>query len=155
VNAEKLYKQALKKDKNYNLARLNLGNLYAATGRYQDARKILTEAQLREPDNAWVYYYTGNMYLRMSDYSQAVSAYNRAVSLNPNHAPTYYLLAVSLSKLKRMDEALQASLHYVQIAPDGEYAKELKSLIMAVKLSQSGGLYLAPAPAKVHLEEKQ
>jgi tetratricopeptide (TPR) repeat protein len=145
-DAEKAYKQALKKDKTYNLARLNLGNLYASNGKYEAAKKVFAEAQALEPQNEWVYYYEGNMYLRMNRFNEAITSYNQALSLNPKHATTYYLLAVSLSKLNRMDEALQASLHYVQLAPDGEYAKEMQSLIMAVKLSQSNGLMLTPAP---------
>ena len=68
-------------------------------------------------------------------------------SLNENHATTYYLLAIALTKLNRMDEAMQASLRYMQLAPDGEYAKEMKTLIMTVKLSQSNGLYFTPTPA--------
>ncbi len=141
-NAEKAYKQALKQDHDYNLARLNLGNLYAANGQYELAEKTLSDAQLREPENEWVYYYQGNMYLRKGAFEQAVNAYSRALEINPKHSTTYYLLAVSLTKLKKMDDALQASLSYMQLAPDGEYAREMKSLIMAVKLSQSHGFYL-------------
>lgn len=146
-NAEKYYKKALSKDKNYTLARLNLGNLYAASGRYEEAKTELITARKQEPTNAWTHYYLGNLHLRMSNYEEAVQSYQEASSLNPNHALTYYLLAVSLSKLKRLDEALQASLHYVQLEPNGEYSREMKSLIMAVKLSQSSGFSLMPTPA--------
>jgi hypothetical protein len=48
-----------------------------------------------------------------------------------------------------MDEAMQASLHYMQLAPDGEYAKEMKTLIMAVKLSQSSGLLFTSSPSSL------
>jgi tetratricopeptide (TPR) repeat protein len=137
--AEKAYKQALKKDAHYNLARLNLGNMYAVTQNYRKAEKTLNDAQALEPDNEWVYYYLGNLRLRQGAYDQAVTAYNRALEINPDHATTYYLLAVSLTRLKRMDEALQASLGYMRLEPNGEYAKEMKSLIMTVKLSQHQG----------------
>jgi tetratricopeptide (TPR) repeat protein len=137
--AEKAYKQALKMDSRYNLARLNLGNMYALTSDYRRAAKTLSEAQALEPDNEWVYYYLGNLRLRQGAYDQAVTAYSRALEINPDHATTYYLLAVSLTRLKRMDEALQASLGYIRLEPNGEYAKEMKSLIMNVKLSQNQG----------------
>jgi tetratricopeptide (TPR) repeat protein len=142
--AEKAYKMALKKDRQYNLARLNLGNLYANWGEYEDAQKVFLEAQTLEPENAWVYYYEGNLYLRMANYDKAVTAYNKSATLNPKNATTYYLLAVSLSKLKRMDDALQASLHYMQLEPEGQYSKEMQSLIMAMKLTQSNGFYFTP-----------
>jgi tetratricopeptide (TPR) repeat protein len=144
TEAEKAYKMALKKDNAYNLARLNLGNLYANQGNYAAAKHMFAEAEAQEPQNAWVYYYQGNLCLRMSDYEKAVTAYNKSIELNPKNATTYYLLAVSLSKLKRMDDALQASLHYMQTDPNGPYAKEMQSLIMAMKLSQSGEFYLSP-----------
>lgn len=137
--AEAAYQQALKQDTNYNLARLNLGNLYAVMGHYQRSEKFLNDAQRHEPENEWVYYYLGNLRLRQGAYQDAVTAYSRALEINPKHATTYYLLAVSLTRLKRMDEALQASLNYVQLEPNGEYAKELKSLILSVKLSQEHG----------------
>lgn len=145
--AEKAYKQALKKDVRYNLARLNLGNMYAVTGDYHQAEKTLSDAQNREPDNEWVYYYLGNLRLRQGDYAQAVTAYSRALEINPEHSTTYYLLAVSLTRLKRMDEALQASLGYMRLEPNGEYAKEMKSLIMTVKLSQGHGTRFMLSPS--------
>lgn len=143
--AEKAYKQALHQDEKYNLARLNLGNMYASQGNYRLSEKTLTEAQKLEPENEWVYYYLGNLHLRQGAYDQAVSAYSRALEINPKHSTTYYLLAVSLTRLKKMDDALQASLHYMQLEPNGEYAKEMKSLIMAVKLSQG---HITPFGAK-------
>lgn len=147
ASAEKAYRQALKKNTRYNLARLNLGNMLAAKGDYHNAKKLFEEALAQEPRNEWVYYYQGNMFLRMNAFEQAVNAYNEALTLNADHATTYYLLAIALTKLNRMDEAMQASLHYMQLAPDGEYAKEMKTLIMTVKLSQSSGLYFNPTPS--------
>lgn len=146
--AEAAYQQALKRDSNYNLARLNLGNLYAVLGQYQRSEKFLNDAQRLEPENEWVYYYLGNLWLRQGAYQDAVSAYSRALEINPKHATTYYLLAVSLTRLKRMDEALQASLNYVQLEPNGEYARELKSLILSVKLSQGHGERFQLKPMK-------
>lgn len=154
ASAEKAYRQALKKDAHYNLARLNLGNMYAGTGNFTAAQKLFNEALAKEPNNEWGYYYQGNMFLRQGIYLEAISSYQKALSLNPQHATTYYLLAVALSKVNRMDEAMQASLHYMQLAPDGEYAKEMKTLIMAVKLSQSNGLLFTSSPATVLLHPK-
>jgi tetratricopeptide (TPR) repeat protein len=147
AGAEKAYKQALKKDSKYNLARLNLGNMYAAMGHYQAAKSTLLDAQAQEPNNEWTYYYLGNMYLRLNQYGPAAEAYSKVVALNPGHVTSYYLMAVALARLNRMDDALQASLHYLQLAPDGDYAKEMKSLILTVKLSHSSGLYFTRQPA--------
>ena len=142
ASAEKAYQQALKKDPHYNLARLNLGNLYATTGNYAAAKSTLQQAQAQEPNNEWTYYYLGNLYLRMNQYSAAADAYNQVLTLDAGHVTAYYLMAVALSRLNRLDEALQAGLHYLQLAPDGDYAKEMQSLIITAKLSHAnGGLF--------------
>jgi len=143
-NAEKAYKHALKKDAKYNLARLNLGNMYSAMGNYTAAKATLTQAQLMEPENEWAYYYLGNMYLRMNEYAAAVNEYSKVLVLNPHHVTTYYLMAVAYSRLNKLDDALQASLHYLQLAPEGDYAKEMQSLVLAAKLSHSNGVYFTP-----------
>lgn len=148
AKAEKAYKHALKRDGKYNLARLNLGNMYATLGNYQAAKTTLNQAQALEPMNEWTYYYLGNMYLRMNDYTSALDSYGKVLVLNPRHVNAYYLMAVAYSRMNRMDDALQASLHYLQLAPDGDYAKEMQSLIMAVKLSHSNGLYFTRKPAE-------
>lgn len=144
--AESYYKQSLRRDKNYNLPRLNLANLYAARGDYDKAERLFIDALHQEPRNAWVYFYLGNMRLRQNDYQAAADAYNKSAELNPSHPTTYYLLAISLTKLKRMDEAMQASLHYVKLAPDGEYAGEMKNLIFAAKFSQNNYVITGVAP---------
>lgn len=144
--AESYYKQSLRRDKGYNLPRLNLANLYAAQGRYDKAERLFIDALHQEPQNSWVYFYLGNMRLRQNDYQAAVDAYNKSVALNPSHPTTYYLLAISLTKLKRMDEAMQASLNYVKLAPDGEFAGEMKNLIFAAKFSQNNYVITGVAP---------
>jgi tetratricopeptide (TPR) repeat protein len=113
--AERYYKQALNKDPDYTLSRINLGNLYATMGRYGAAEKQLK-----------------------------VAMYQHAVAINPEHPSLYYLMAIALSRLNRMDEAMQAGLRYVQLVPEGEFADEMKRLILSTKLSQSRGLTVMP-----------
>lgn len=152
-NAEKAYRQALKMDRSYNLARLNLGNLYATMERYRDAQKQFAVALAQDPGNEWIYFYLGNMHLRMNAYEKAVQDYEKTLTLNPKHANSYYLMAIALTKLNRLDEALQAGLHYVQLEPNGDYAKEMKRLILTAKLTHSGGsgeLIISPVSESSH-----
>lgn len=137
--AEKAYRRAIRLNPQYHLVHLNLANLYAATRHYTKAERLYTEVIRQEPRNEWGYYYQGNLSLRQGRYAQAVNAYEKVLALNPNHATAYYLMAVALSRLNRLDEALQAGLNYMRIAPSGEYAAEMKNLILSVKLSQSNG----------------
>lgn len=142
--AERYYKQALNKDPDYTLSRINLGNLYATIGRYGAAEKQLKVAIERDPENEWGFLYLGNVYLKQSKYQQAVEMYQHAVAINPEHPSLYYLMAIALFRLNRMDEAMQAGLRYVQLVPEGEFADEMKRLILSTKLSQSRGLTVMP-----------
>ena len=143
-SAEKYYKLALRKDPQYTLAQINLGNLYASSGNYAAAEQQFSHVIAQEPGNEWAIFYLGNIYLKQDKYGPAVEMYQKALGLNPQHAAAYYLMAIALTRLNRMDEAMQAGLHYVQLEPEGEFAKEMKSLIMSVKLSQSHGLTVLP-----------
>lgn len=142
--AEKYYKLALQQDPRYTLAQLNLGNMYASSEHYAEAEKQFKQIIAHEPDNEWAIFSLGNVYLKQAKYGAAVEKYQRVLTLNPQRSAIYYLMAVALTRLNRMDEAMQAGLHYVQLAPDGEFAKEMKSLIMSVKLSQSQGITVLP-----------
>jgi tetratricopeptide (TPR) repeat protein len=147
-SAAKYYKEALHQDAGYTLSHINLGNLYASSGRYSAAEKELNQAIAQEPDNEWAIFYLGNVYMKQSKYGPAVEMYRKAIALNPGHTSVYYLMAVALSRLNRMDDALQASLQYMQREPEGEFSKEMKSLIMSVKLSQSHGVTVLPKTAE-------
>jgi len=148
--AEKVYKEALKQDRTYNFARLNLGNLYAETERYTEAKDIYLEALKIEPNNSWAHLYLGNLFFMDADYETASIHYQAAISSNPGYTMAYYLLAISLSKQEKVDEALSASLNYMNRDPYGKYADQMKQMIVTLKLRKSGGLYIkAPQPEPV------
>lgn len=147
--AEKVYREALKQDKTYNFARLNLGNLYAETERYQDAKAIYLEALKYEPDNSWAHLYLGNLFFMDADYATASVHYQAAIKSNPGYTMAYYLLAVSLSKQEKVDEALSASLNYMNRDPYGKYADQMKQMIVSLKLRKTGGLYIKDATQPV------
>ncbi|MEB3287319.1 MAG: tetratricopeptide repeat protein [Vampirovibrionales bacterium] len=135
--AEKAYQAALKQDIGYNYARLNLGNLYAELGRLSDAQRQYEGVLLREPKNSWAYLYLGNVHFLSGHYEEATTAYKASITINPEFATAYYLLAVSLSKLNRIDEALSASLHYMNLEPEGKYSEQLRNLIAILKIQKS------------------
>lgn len=145
--AEKAYKTALQKDPEYNFARLNLGNLYAELDRLAEAKQLYLETLRREPGNSWAHLYLGNVYFVSADFVNASKEYKLATQLNPDFSTAYYLLAISLSKQERLDEAIHASLQYMNLEPEGRYSEQLKHLIVALKLHKSGAFYLEETPA--------
>jgi tetratricopeptide (TPR) repeat protein len=116
---------------------LNLGSLYAEQGEFKAAEQIYHEALKQDPDNAWAHLYLGNVYYRTGQYDKAVECYQNSIQHNPAYANAYYLLAVSLQKLNRYDEALNASLKYISLEPQGNYAGEMKNMILSLKLQNS------------------
>jgi len=133
--AEKQYAQALIQDPHYNLARLNYINLTINQGKYNQARQLLKVAQSQEKDNSWVYYYWGSLEMHLGHYANAVAAYNQSVQLDGENSQAYYFMALAYSRLNSSDEALQASLHYLQIEPNGTHSEEMKRLASASHLS--------------------
>ena len=141
--AEKAYLAALKQDPAYNFARLNLGNLYADMDRLPEAKKLYLEALKLEPDNAYAHLYLGNAYFMTAEFDEAVRHYRISITRKPDNASAYYLLAISLSKLNRADEAMAAGMQYMALDPNGRFADEIQDLIISLKLQQQAGPYAA------------
>jgi Flp pilus assembly protein TadD len=72
----------------------NLGVLYAAKGRYEDARRVLETAVLTHPGYALAHENLGDLYARMAAHS-----YQRAAKLDPKAAS-------AREKLKLVDQLL-------------------------------------------------
>ncbi|MGE0200300.1 MAG: tetratricopeptide repeat protein [Candidatus Melainabacteria bacterium] len=134
--AEGAYAAALKYDPTYNFARLNLGNLLAEQDKMDQAVKMYEDVLTVEPHNAWAHLYMGNAFFKQGNYKRAVESYNRSIQDNPSYATTYYLLAVSLSKLDRMEEAMAAGLNYMTLEPDGAFSTEVQNLISTLRYFQ-------------------
>lgn len=131
--AEVIYKKALNADFTYNYARLNLGNLYAEQGKNTEAKALFKEALELEPDNGWAELYLANVYFQDDDYISASAHYEKALAINPDYAPAYYLYAVSLMKLDKVDDALQAGQRYIKLDPEGVFAPDVHRLIVALQ----------------------
>lgn len=142
--AEAAYQTALQKDATYLYAQLNLGNLYAEQDRMNDAELAYQKVLRLDPKDPWAHMYLGNIYLKRGDYEKAAKFYELSTRLNPEYATTYYLLAVTLERLQRYDDALSMGLHYLRLSPQGEFSPEVKSLVISLKNQRSATLRLLP-----------
>lgn len=82
-NAEYEYKEALKLDRNFHLARNNLAALFAKTGRSQEALKELDALLANDPNNVEAYYNLGVIYANSAKVKLARDAWQKALRLDP------------------------------------------------------------------------
>jgi tetratricopeptide (TPR) repeat protein len=68
------------------------GDLLAKEGEYERAKAFLLLAQLREPNNASIYYTLGLVHLRLGEYAFAIEALNESDRLAPGFPSTWYNL---------------------------------------------------------------
>jgi tetratricopeptide (TPR) repeat protein len=135
-------------------ANAGLGELYARTGKipeataaYDAAAKINpTQAGLYYKNEAVIYYQTGNA-------NAQVTAADQAIKVDPTQPILYYLKGQGLVQNATVDpkthmiilspECIQAYQTYLQLAPTGPYAAEVKG-IMAQAGQKVDTTYKAP-----------
>lgn len=147
--AEAAYKSAMQKDPTYVFAQLNLGNLYAEQDRLSDAALAYQQVLKMQPQDPWAHMYLGNIALKQGDFKAAELYYQASIQLNPDYATTYYLMAVTLERLKKYDEALSMGMKYLYMAPKGEFAPEVKSLVIDLKNQTTATLRLVPKDSRL------
>jgi tetratricopeptide (TPR) repeat protein len=69
----------------------------------------------------------------------AANAAHKAVHLNPAHSISYMLLAASLAKLGRLDEARSAAARVLELQPAFRYSKQFAGVNCAPQLAASLG----------------
>jgi len=70
-----------------------------------------------------------HFYLQTGDYVGAYMRAQDAVKLYPDDENAHYALAVSAEKMKKIPEAIAAYKTYLQLAPDGDKAKQVKTAL--------------------------
>ncbi len=101
--AEVQYKKSLKKAKDFNEAKFNLGNALVRQGRYEQAAKKFGEVVKnsdKQSVEARAYHNKGNAYLNAKKYRKSVNAYKNALRKNPGDKDSRYNLSYALKKLE-------------------------------------------------------
>ncbi|HXS39868.1 MAG TPA: winged helix-turn-helix domain-containing protein [Stellaceae bacterium] len=73
------------------------------------------------------------------DYEHAADAARKAVQLNPAHSISYMLLAASLAKLGRIEEAKSAAARVLELQPAFRYSRQFAGVNCARPLAASLG----------------
>jgi tetratricopeptide (TPR) repeat protein len=64
---------------------------------------------------------------------EAKKAFEEALKLDPKHANSHYQLAMCYINLGKMPEAIASLEGYLAIAPDGQYAAQVKAMLTQLK----------------------
>ncbi len=93
-----LYKKAFESDPDFKDARYNLGNLYAAVGRFPESVETYKEALNIDPNFKDAHCGLGDVYLEIGDQRQAVFAYEQALRLNPEDKDLHVYIVKAYTK---------------------------------------------------------
>lgn len=122
------------------LAQSGLGEIYARTSKTQQAADAYDAAAKLNPDRAGFYYRNEAVIFFQSNQPDAqVAAADKAIAVDPNQPILYYLKGNGLVQKTTMDDkthklvappgCMEAYQKYLQLAPDGPYAAEVKGIL--------------------------
>jgi tetratricopeptide (TPR) repeat protein len=140
------------------LADSGLGEIYARTGKIQEANDAYDAAVKVNPTSGAFYLKNEAVSFFQSNQGDAqVAAADKGIALDPNQPILYYLKGNGLVAKTTMDDkthklvpppgCMEAYQKYLQLAPDGPYAGEVKQILASFNQTIDNG-YKAPAKKK-------
>ena len=116
--AEKLYKEILKTNPNFEGAHNNLGNVLHELGEFQKAVSCYEKAIQINPNYANAHYNLGSVLDELEEHKKAISCYEKAIQIQPNYANAHYNLGLVFKKLGEFQKAVSCYEKAVQINPN-------------------------------------
>lgn len=107
-SAEKLFKQATKKDPESKTAWNNLGRAETALGLLDPAEAALKTQIKIHPDDEYAYNNLGRIYAARHEYDRAIEHFRKQLEINPLDPYTYPNLAAVYEAMNRWDDAAEA-----------------------------------------------
>jgi tetratricopeptide (TPR) repeat protein len=139
--AEGAFKKAIELKADYPEAYNGLAQVYNAQKKFDEA----TAASQKAAELATAGGATGSGSGVDALYNQGVIAWNagkaedakkafeEAIKLDPKHANSHYQLAMCLINLGKLPEAVTEFESYIQLAPEGQYAPQVKAMLSQLK----------------------
>jgi tetratricopeptide (TPR) repeat protein len=121
-------------------ANANLGEIYARTGKIPEANAAYDAAAKANPTQASLYFKNESViFSQVGNGDAQVGAAEEAIKVDPNQALPYYLKGNGLVQKTAMDAkthklvpppgCLDAYQKYLELAPTGPYAQEVKDIL--------------------------
>jgi tetratricopeptide (TPR) repeat protein len=101
------FREALRLDKNLDLARIALGKTLMSLQQYSDAAPVLLEYTRRQTGDAQGFYALGIAYRELKKSDGAIVALQRAAALDPKDPAIHFNLGVLLASAGEADAAIQ------------------------------------------------
>jgi tetratricopeptide (TPR) repeat protein len=107
--------------------------------RFPEAVELLRSAARQEPDNVEIQMDLAETLSEMECFEQSSRLLYRLLSQDPNMAECYYGLACNDYGMQKNEEALDALVHYLRLAPEGPYAEEARDMLEMLSEVDFGG----------------
>ena len=112
-----LIKKAIETDHSQPFFFNNLGNIYKAVGRFDDARSCYSSALTLTPEYADACYNMANILRELKNPDEAISYYKKTVKIIPEHIEAYNNMAVLLCEQGKAESALLIYKKILEIKP--------------------------------------
>jgi len=127
----------------YPIARLNLGEVYGKTQRYNDAIVEFNKAIKADPSMFLAYFNLGTAYMLMGLNDKAEHSLKECLSLNPNHEPALFNLARVYQNQELWEKSNSVLMKFLKIkGPNSSvYSAMAWNTLMSGKLEEASKLY--------------
>jgi len=140
-------------------AQAGLGEVYARTGKVEDANAAYDAASKADPTRAPVYLKNeAIIFFQQSNATAQAAAADKAIAINPNDALLYYIKGQALvqnatvdPKTNRIilpDDCTAAYQKYLELAPSGPFSQEVAGILQQAGQKVSSSFKAAPAGKK-------
>lgn len=141
--AEEAYKQVIELDPTNGDIHNNLGNLYASSGKVEEAKAEFQKASEVNPTGAAGYYFNlGAVLYNTGKMDDAAEAFKKCLSIDSKKVDAYFWLGLALSGKMTLDKdgkvlappgTLEAFQKYLELAPTGPNAEAAKAQIQMIQ----------------------
>lgn len=144
--AEELFKEAIKSEKDNLVYQTQLGLSLINQGKYKEAEKQLNKVLAKEPNNTGALWYSGiNNFQNANNFRKAIQYFEKAYPLIAPSSPQFFAVNFYIGKSYRnllytegltYDETsrmLETSKEYVKLQPDATDASQFTAFIKYVE----------------------
>jgi len=118
--AEKYYKLAIEKDKNYSYPYNGLGNIYISLKKYEEADKYYKLAIEKDKNYSYPYNGLGSLYTDLKKYEEAEKYYKLSIEKDENYSHPYFNLGLLYDSLKKYKDAKEILIKGLEIEKNNE-----------------------------------
>jgi tetratricopeptide (TPR) repeat protein len=135
----------------------NLAEVYAKSGKVDDAIATYTKASQLDPTHAAQYYFNqGAVLTNAGKVDDAIAAFDKVIAADPSRADAYYWKGVNMigkatlkgDKMVAPEGTAEAFNKYLELAPTGPYAQPAKDMLASIGAAVETGYKKAKTTKK-------